>query len=461
MSKSRNLANLLSGGVPAFGGTDALDVPAGTQAQRPSNSNTGYVRFNTDQDNLEQYTSEGWKGISAPPQISEVSPTTFDGTSGTSFTVTGSGFKAGSTASFVTNGGTEVTAGSVTINSASEMVITTPQDFLVSDEPLKVKVTSPTGLSAVTTGLIDCGGVPTWSTGASLPTVYKGTSYSQTFSATDPEGSAVSYSLASGSLPTGTTLNSSTGVVSGTLSGISGEPTFNFTLAAEDTVGNTTQRAFSQPTQGDALFVPSGLTPIVSIETTASGFNNTGTSSVSQTGTPTFPAGGVYDSTHYATDFIYNVRYLQINSMSTLANANYTFMAWYKGTQTIGYGHSWSPTIPIFGDTRGSVYAGGGLESGYATISYSGANNGTTFVADGNWHHLCWRWRSNRYIDLFVDGNLERSVDANSYKASIYMDYIANGYAYSGCTAPTALVGIQVYSGSLSDAQIAQIANGG
>lgn len=75
------------------------------------------------------------------------------------------------------------------------------------------------------------------------------TQRSSTFSvsASSPTG-ALSYSIVSGALPSGQSLNSSTGVISGTVSG--GVPdysstTFNFIIKASDSGGRSENRAFS------------------------------------------------------------------------------------------------------------------------------------------------------------------------------------------------------------------------
>lgn len=228
--------------------TSYFDLPAGTTAQRPSNPNVGYVRFNTTLDQLEQYTSEGWQGISAPPVTSSVSPTTFNGESGTSFTVSGSNFDAAVTAQFITNGGQATPAASVTRTNSTELVITTPTDYAVADEPLTVKVINGSGLSASLDGAIDCGGVPSWSTNsgtiATIDDSYGSYSPITTLSATDPEGGAVTYAITSGAVPAGTTLDQNTGQISGDPTNVASQTTSTFTVNASDGI-NTTARTFS------------------------------------------------------------------------------------------------------------------------------------------------------------------------------------------------------------------------
>jgi hypothetical protein len=195
------------------------------------------------------YDSLGWTAIAAAPTITEVSPSTFNGESGTSFTVTGANFDSGVTVKFIDSGGNEYTAGSVTRTSSSSLTITTPQDFTVADEPLSVKVTNTTGLSYVLESAIDCGGVPAWVTSSgSLGQIVEDEAMSNiTLSATDPEGGQVTYQITSGALPAGVSLNSSTGVISGTPNvndAYSTSVTHNFTVSASDGV-NQTARAFS------------------------------------------------------------------------------------------------------------------------------------------------------------------------------------------------------------------------
>jgi hypothetical protein len=86
---------------------------------------------------------------------------------------------------------------------------------------------------------------PVWTTPAgTLGTQRDGTFANVVVVATDPEGEPVTYSVAAGSLPDGLTLNTDTGVISGILSGVGGDTTFFFTIAASDGILSL-NRAFS------------------------------------------------------------------------------------------------------------------------------------------------------------------------------------------------------------------------
>ena len=85
---------------------------------------------------------------------------------------------------------------------------------------------------------------PTWSTSAgALTGAIGGTSYSVTVAASSD--STIAYSVTSGALPSGITLNSSSGVISGTAPSDASSTTYNFTIRATDAESQTADRAFS------------------------------------------------------------------------------------------------------------------------------------------------------------------------------------------------------------------------
>jgi hypothetical protein len=57
---SRNLANLTNA---VFSGTSHVKLPSGTIAQRPGSAAAGMIRFNSEEDGFEGYTSEGWGAL--------------------------------------------------------------------------------------------------------------------------------------------------------------------------------------------------------------------------------------------------------------------------------------------------------------------------------------------------------------------------------------------------------------
>lgn len=246
MTKARELSKLLSGTLKV----GALKAPAGTTAQRPT-PQVGMVRYNSTSGKNEVYDSEGWTAIASPPQINSVSPSTYNGEQGTSFTINGAFFDSGAVVKFITNTGTEYSAATVSRISASQLIATTPQDFTVAQEPLKVKVINSSGLSYILDAAIDCGGSPTWSTSAgNLATVVEDEAISNiTLIAGDPDsGATISFALAnSSSLPNGLSLSSG-GIITGTPNvndAYSTGVTHNFDVTAMDNAGNQTVRSFN------------------------------------------------------------------------------------------------------------------------------------------------------------------------------------------------------------------------
>jgi len=229
-----------------FGGTDSIEMPKGTTAER-SGTEVGQLRYNTSTGFAEVYGSQGWGVFGAPPPtISGVSPSSYNGESGTLITINGSNFSSGLTISFITAQGTEIPAAVSTFVNSSQATATTPQDFTVSQGPLDIKLTQTSGIATLNDGL-STGSGPSWSTAAgSLGTVNSGAVSSLSVTATDPDaGATIAYSLQSGSLPGGISINTGTGALAGTFGSVSSDTTFSFTIRATDNAGNTSDRSFS------------------------------------------------------------------------------------------------------------------------------------------------------------------------------------------------------------------------
>lgn len=243
-------------------GQNYVKVPSGTTAERPANPADGYIRYNTTIQYLEYYSNGTWAAVAPPPSITGVSPATFNGEQGTSFTITGSFFDQTAVVKFITQQNVELAAATTYVN-ASTLYATTPRDFTVSEEPLSVKVLNGSGLSYTISAAIDAGTLPYWVTadGATLTTKFVGTTLSTSVSAADSDvGSSISYSVVSGALPGGCSLNSANGVISGTPNTAG---TFTFGIRVTDNAGNYADRTFvivinSVPTGGTRT--NSGLT---------------------------------------------------------------------------------------------------------------------------------------------------------------------------------------------------------
>jgi len=230
---------------PVFVGTDGIRLPKGNNAQRTASSNVaGTMRYNTDIDGIETYTTAGWRPLAAPPSISTVSPTTYTGESGTQFIINGEGFTPDAQVYFITANSTALLAASVSYYSAVQVRATTPRAIKIEEEPISVRVVQQSG-TVTLTNCIDAGGVPTWvTTGGALGSIFGANVVNVYVTATDPEGTAVSYQLNSGSLPGGLSL-SANGLIQGLATSVLANTTYNFVIKANDTVNNNTDRSFS------------------------------------------------------------------------------------------------------------------------------------------------------------------------------------------------------------------------
>jgi mucin-19 len=258
--------------------TGFLALPPGSSAQRPVSPVVGMIRYNTTLGFSEQYTADGWQGIAPPPVITSISPSSFNGESGTSITVTGANFDTTAYVAFVLTGGAVVNATTTTRNSSGEVVGVTPRDFLASESPATVRVVNGSGLSANLEAALSFAVVPVFTTAAgSLGTIYDiaRSSYSlATAAATDGGGGSIaSYAITSGAVPTGMSFNTSTAAITGTPSAVGSNTTSTFTVRATDNAGNTTDRTFtitvnapvitSYTSTGSTTFTaPSGLTAV-------------------------------------------------------------------------------------------------------------------------------------------------------------------------------------------------------
>ena len=164
----------------------------------------------------------------------------------TTFTLAGTNFQSVPIVELISSTGAITRASAVTFNSATSLTVTTN----LSAGSYFVRVENNDG-GAVrsSSAILNASIAPNWVTSAgSLGTIANGATQSFTILALDDDSTAVtSYSLQSGSLPGGFTLDgdSSIGTISGTETGSSATTTYSFTIRATDNEGQTTDRAFT------------------------------------------------------------------------------------------------------------------------------------------------------------------------------------------------------------------------
>ena len=240
-----------------FTGTKGIVVAKGTTGQRVG-SESGELRFNTTTELMEYYDGNQWKPIDAPPTISSISTSDAQGTNNIlnadgstlhTITITGGNFGIGVTVKFVGNTGTEYAAGATTRVSGSSITCKTTSTMGTTDDPYDILVTNTSGLSAILEDAFSFNAAPVFTRASGqLGTVYNTQVISGTTlnaGATDAEGNAITHTIISGALPgSGLTISSSTGAITGTLSGTPSLGNYPFVVRASTTEG-VIERQFS------------------------------------------------------------------------------------------------------------------------------------------------------------------------------------------------------------------------
>ncbi len=186
--------------------------------------------------------------VTAGAFITSVTPTALNSIDDTT-TLVGGNFASNVAVYFVGSDSVEIPAKSIVRSSSSQLIVTRPDTFSTQLGTYKVVVenpgvTRPTGSSLhILNNAITAGTTPNWTTGTTLPEIAKNIAYTTTLVATDTEGTDIDYSIISGTLPAGITLNNETGVISGTYTGADFNTT-NLLVRAVDTGGNTVDRTF-------------------------------------------------------------------------------------------------------------------------------------------------------------------------------------------------------------------------
>ena len=175
------------------------------------------------------------------PTVTNTSQTVPPSTA-TTITIAGTNFVSVPQVEFVKTDGSVTVANSVTFTSATSLSV----NVTLALGNYFVRIENPDGNAGrSSSNILTASSAPTFSTNAgSLGNVTFGQSGSFTVAASSD--SAVTFSKASGNFPSGLSLNTSTGVISGTEnSGLSSDTVYNFTIRATDAENQTADRAFS------------------------------------------------------------------------------------------------------------------------------------------------------------------------------------------------------------------------
>ena len=192
--------------------------------------------------------------------LSSVTPTSLPSINDTA-TITGGNFANNVVLTILDSSLNEYYPKSLTVNSSSSITFTRPDNLPIGTYSLKavnLNVVAPTGSNLhILSNSINSGTAPSWQTSPTLSSGTRSSAYSTTLVASDTEGLDVDYSLISGALPSGLSLNNETGVISGTPTTMQST---TFTVRATDSGGNYVDRQFSLIINGILSDSTGGLT---------------------------------------------------------------------------------------------------------------------------------------------------------------------------------------------------------
>ena len=242
----------------AFTGTKGIDLPVGTTGQRDTGHGTGTLRYNSTTNLMEYYNGSDWKAVDAPPVItnfavdgaSAVTSFTIDDESAatSSFAINGSLFDTtGASVTMLASSGSNVSPDSTTRNSANLLTcVFDNSDFNEANGPYTLQVTNGSGLAATLTDAVTADQSAPVFTNATdtVYSIFDSGRSSLTIAAadlcgaTDADGETLTYSIQSGSLPSGLSIASATGVITGSVSAVGSDTTSTFTVRVTDGTTN-------------------------------------------------------------------------------------------------------------------------------------------------------------------------------------------------------------------------------
>jgi hypothetical protein len=291
-------------------------------------------------------------------------------------TITGQNFATNVAVAFTGTGYSSTAAKSIVRASSTSLLVTRPDNFPPSASPFTITVTNPGTVSPISTNshilsnAVTAGAAPVWSTSASLPTFTRNSAYSTTLVATDEAGSTITYTAVSGSLPTGLSLNSSTGVISGTPTTAL---TTTYTVRATDQGGNFVDRAFTLTNAGPAWTTAAGQLALGTVSsaysTTITATDDSGTAPTLSIISGSLPSGlslnassGAITGTPSAAPAegtTFTVRATDANGLT----ADRAFSIPFARTQTFTSTTNWTAPAGV-ATVSGLIVAGGGSGGG-------------------------------------------------------------------------------------------------
>ena len=246
MTKARDIADFKFENITDTG-TEGTKVASGTTAQRGSTQ--GQIRFNTTTGLAEYYDGTSFKSIDSAPTVTSISPTDLESSNlPANITITGVNFGTSVNVKFIDVNGTEISSPTVTRNSSTQVTAQVPNTVSSANEPFDIQViNTSSNLAGSLADVLNIDASPVFGVASgslgTLSDIDRAGSNLTSITASDDEGDTVTFSVTSGSIPTGLTLNSN-GTFSGTADAVGSNTTSTFTVTANDGT-NTSTRQYS------------------------------------------------------------------------------------------------------------------------------------------------------------------------------------------------------------------------
>jgi len=386
-------------------------IPFGNTAGRPA-AQTGQPYFNGEVGRLELYTDTGWQNIvQETPGIASITGTYLESTNSGTFIISGTNFVSGAIASAIGTNGVEVQAQSTTYNSIVQLTAVFT-NLSNTYEPYDIKVTNPSNLFGMIPDALYVNASPVWQqSSGSLGTFNEGSSVNISALATDPESLPLVFSLASGTLPSGLSLNSSTGTITGTLNGVAANTTYTFTISVTDSENTTLSRSFNitvntivswNTPSGSIGTITPNIDPVYSYQLSATGLGSTLSYSILSGSLPqglTLSSSGLISGTTETvavqTISTFTVR---VSDGQVSADRQFTITRNTASTSTFSYTGGWqSFVVPanitkvkafVWGAGGGGAfdswaYGWGGGSGGFASATINVTQGQQMFIACG------------------------------------------------------------------------------
>lgn len=215
----------------------------------------------------------------------------------------------------------------------------------------------------------------------------------------------------------------------------------------------------------DGLWVgkfPPGFRLAMNFDSSNGGRLAASTWTLTSVGTPqTYVSTGGVNNSGYFSDTGRSTasNYFRITEAGLLDSSAWTYAIWYKGTQNFS-NSTYNPGVALFGDTRGSVFGGLGINSGKASFVDTGNNyNSVTSVNTGDWVHIVFTISISNELKIYINGALD-ATHSSIYITAAYTRCTDIGAAYTG-NPPSAIDCVFVYDRVLTSSEVLQLYEAG